>query len=118
MWQTITLNEELKEISLWLKANKISLNTKKPHFMIFSSRNKAHPNMSVNTDEEAISETSKTKFLGVIIKNRLCWQDHILYISGKIAKGICVILKARKCLMKFSLITLNYIFCLFILDEL
>ena len=40
--------------------------------MIFCSRNKAHPNMSVYIDGEAISETSKTKFLGVIIiDNRL-----------------------------------------------
>ena len=105
-----TLNEELKEIFLWLKANKLSLNIKKTHFMIFSSKNKAHPNMSVNIDGKAISETSKTKFLGVIIDNRLCWKDHILYISGKIARGIGVILKARKYLMKDSLITLYYSF--------
>ena len=39
--------------------------------------------MSVKIDGEAISETYKTKFLGVIIDNRLCWKDHILYISGK-----------------------------------
>ena len=66
--------------------------------------------MYVNIDGEAISETSKTKFLGVIIDNRLCWKDHILYISGKIARGIGVILKARKYLMKDSLITLYYSF--------
>ena len=73
-----TLNEELKEISLWLKANKLSLNIKKTHFMIFSSKNKAHPNVYINIDGETISENSKTKFLGVIIDNKLCWKDHIL----------------------------------------
>ena len=62
-----TLNTELKEISLWLKANKLSLNIKKTHFMIFSSKNKPHPDMNINIDGEIINETSKTKFLGVII---------------------------------------------------
>ena len=40
-----TLNAELKEISLWFKANKLNPNIKKTHFMIFSSKNKAHPNV-------------------------------------------------------------------------
>ena len=91
-----TLNTELKEISLWLKANKLSLNIKKTHFMIFSSKNKPHPDMNINIDGEIINETSKTKFLGVITDNKLSWKDHILYISGKLARGTGVILKATK----------------------
>ena len=77
-----TLNTELKEISLWLKANKLSLNIKKTYFMIFSSKNKPHPDMNINIDGEIINETSKTKFLGVIMDNKLSWKDNILYISG------------------------------------
>ena len=34
-----TLNTESKEISLWLKANKLSFSIKKTHFMVFSSKN-------------------------------------------------------------------------------
>ena len=30
-----TMNTELKEISLWLEANKLSVNIKKTHFVIF-----------------------------------------------------------------------------------
>ena len=70
-----TLNEELKDISSWLKANTLSLNIKKTHFMIFFSKNKTQPNVYINV--ESISENSKTKFLGVIIDNKLCWKDHI-----------------------------------------
>ena len=39
--------------------------------------------MSVNIDGKAINEIFKTNFRDVIIDNRLCWMDHILYISGK-----------------------------------
>ena len=55
-----------------VKANKLSLNVKKTNFMIFSSKNKAHPNAYINIDGESISENSKTKLLGVIIDNKLC----------------------------------------------
>ena len=105
-----TMNNELKEISLWLKANKLSLNIKKTHFMIFSSKNKPHPNICINIDGETINETAKTKFLGVIIDNKLSWKDHILYISGKLARGTGVLLKVRRYLMKETLISLYYSF--------
>ena len=33
------INNELTEISLWLKVNKLSLNIKKTHYMVFSKKN-------------------------------------------------------------------------------
>ena len=59
---SVILNEELKEISLWLKAKKLSLNIKKTHFMICSSKNGAHPNVYINVDGESISENLRQKF--------------------------------------------------------
>ena len=80
--------------------------------MIFSSKNKPHTDMNtcINIDGKITNETSKTKFLGVIIANKLSWKDHILYISGKLARGTGVILKARKYLMKETLISLYHSF--------
>ena len=43
-----------------------------------------------------IMEVHETKFLGVIIDDKLSWKPHIIYIRTKVAKGIGVILKARK----------------------
>ena len=64
-----TMNNELKEISLWLKANKLSLNIKKTPFMIFCIKNIPHPNVCINIYGQIINETAKTKFLCVIIDN-------------------------------------------------
>ena len=66
--------------------------------------------MNINIDGEIIDETSEFKFLCVIIDNKLSWKNHILYISGKLARGTGVILKARKYLMKETLISLYYFF--------
>ena len=46
----------------------------------------------------------------MIIDNKLSWKDHIAYISGKITRGIGIILTARKYLLKESLISLYYSF--------
>ena len=61
-------------------------------------------------DGELLSEVSKTKFLGVIIDNKLSWNDHVSYISGKIARGIGILIKARAVLNRNTLITLYHSF--------
>ena len=68
-----------------------------------SSRSTATHTKNLKIDGEEISEESKTKFLGVIIDNKLQWQHHIAYISSKISKGIGITIKARKFLSTSSL---------------
>ena len=93
------LNEILSNISEWLKVNKRSLNVKKTHYMIFSKRKikpgVPKPSVNLSIDGQTLSEVEKTKFLGVIIDNKLTWEHHIKYISGKIARGIGILIKAK-----------------------
>ena len=72
--------------------------------MVFSSKNKHHPNVYINIDGEIIRETAKTKFLWVIIDRKLSWKDNIWYISGNQARCRGLILKTRKCLIDETLI--------------
>ena len=103
------VNKELSHLATWLKANKLSLNVKKTHYMVFSNK-RIPAKIDLMIDNERIGETCKTKFLGVIIDKTLAWKDHINYISGKIARGIGVIIKARKYLNKDTLLSLYYSF--------
>ena len=61
-------------------------------------------------NENRISEVNETKFLEVIIDNKLNWSPHIMHISKKIAKGIGIILKARKVFDNETLFSLYYTF--------
>ena len=61
------INSELLNISISLKVNKLSLNIKKTHYMIFYRRKKFDANVELSTDEDAIDEVLKTNFLGVVI---------------------------------------------------
>ena len=63
--------------------------------MCFSAKNKSRPGISLHMDWEAIVEVNKSKFLGVIIDNKLSWKDHISFVCRKVARGIGVIIKAR-----------------------
>ena len=106
----ITTNSELSRISLWLKVNKLSLNIKKTHYMIFCRRKKLCHDVKLLIDGQAINEVQKTKFLGIIIDNQLTWKWHINYIAGKIARGIGMLIKARQFLNKVGLMSLYYSF--------
>ena len=104
------INTELSHIFIWLKVNKLSLNIKKTHYMIFWKRKKDRLNVKLSIDCELINEVDKTKFFGILIDNKLTWKQHIAYVSGKIARGIGMIIKARQYLNKQGLISLYYSF--------
>ena len=101
------INEELIHISLWLKINKLSLNVKKTHYMVFTKSRIIH-DLNIKIDNESIDEIEKTKFLGVIIDNKMNWKEHIAYIAGKLSRGIGMIIKARHYLNKDALLSLYY----------
>ena len=107
------VNNDLAVIAAWLKVNKSSLNIKKTHFMCFSAKTKSLPGIYLQIDGEAIAEVNKSKFLGVVIDNKLSWKDHISFVCRKVARGIGVIIKARKVLRNESLKCLYYSFILF-----
>ena len=104
------LNNELENISLWLKVNKLSLNIKKTHYMVFTRKRKITTDISLNIDGNLITEVSSTKFLGVYLDNKLTWKKHIDYITAKVSRGFGLISKAQKLLNADALLTLYYSF--------
>ena len=106
-----SLNTEIDKILAWLQINKLTLNIKKTHFMLFrKSRVKVSITENVYIRNEIISMVEETKFLGVYIDSFLTWRRHIKYIRGKISRGIGIICKARKYLRESTLLTLYYCF--------
>ena len=56
-----TLNNELKKVNLWLQANKLSLNIKKTHVIIFKARRKKIDNIIVTINDTGIQQVESTK---------------------------------------------------------
>ena len=88
------INFELGNISTWLKVYKLSLNVKKTH-MLFSKHRSKHMDAKITIDGRKIDQVVKTKFLGVVIDNKLNWKEHVSLISGKISRSIGMIIKAK-----------------------
>ena len=106
---TTILNKELIKIDTWLQANKLTVNTKKTHYMIFH-RARLKPTINVFIRQDKISLTRSTKFLGIIIDDKLKWTEHIAYVKNKISKSSGILSKARNYIDKKTLKQLYYSF--------
>ena len=103
------LNTELEKVSIWLKANKLSLNVKKTYYVVFPrSRIKTDAHAFITMDKVCLQRTDSFKYLGVIIDHKLNWTQHIAYVKNKISKGIGIMYRTRSCLTKRSLKNLYY----------
>ena len=100
-----TIEIEFKKVLEWLYANKLVINLKKTHLMLFTN-NKRPQEITLNIDGNMITEKSESKFLGVIVDNKLTWQGHIKYISGKVSKSLSIIRYLRYIFPKHILKTL------------
>ena len=78
--------------------------------MIFSLRKNIIPIQNVYINNIVINYVTSTKFLGIIIDNKLTWCEHISHIKRKISKGIGILCQARKMLKLSTLHTLYYSF--------
>ena len=76
----VSLNKELKKVSHWLNANGLTINVKKNHFMVFHRARIKAKDLNVEMQGNIIGCVTATKYLGVIIDNKLKWTGHILYI--------------------------------------
>ena len=104
-----SVNEELKKVVKWLQANKLTLNVKKTHVMLFTKKHVKH-DLKIYIGEELLNVVCKSTFLGVVIDSKLTFNEHIKRISGKISKGIGILKKVRYKLQTKTLITLYYAF--------
>ena len=74
----LKLTNEIAKLTNWLKANKLSLNINKTHTVNFSkSHNIRTRQNNIIIDGKAIETVNYTKFLGVVIDNKLNWSAHI-----------------------------------------
>ena len=92
-----TMNLALVDLVEWLNTNKLTLNIKKTHFIIFTSpRARIVNNKSISINGHAIDKVDNTRFLGVLLDSKLDFKAHASHIRKKVAKGIYVLGRAKK----------------------
>ena len=90
------LNIDLKILTVWLKANKISLNSSKTEILIFKSPNKPMTyDLKLILDGRRLYPSKYVKYLGILIDPYLTWNYYIKSIAPKLARAAGMLAKLR-----------------------
>ena len=88
------INNDLKQLDIWLQGNKLSLNVAKTNSMLVATKQKHNILNSRNDDldlkirDNDLEIIQETKYLGVQIDNSLNWKEHIKIVSTKVSRAI------------------------------
>ena len=97
------INTELKQISKWLRLNKLSLNEDKTEVILF--RHTRHVlnkllesnlhGISIKLNGKKLKIVNSVKYLGIHIDKHLSWDTHIHHLSKKLSRANGIISKLR-----------------------
>ena len=91
-----SVNKDLKNLVMWLNANKISLNIGKTELVIFKSTKKVLKSaIKIKLNGKRIYETPYVKYLGVKIDQSLSWKPQIDDVAIKLNKANAMLSKIR-----------------------
>jgi hypothetical protein len=76
-------NEALDQLSKWFSANKLTLNTDKTCYTIFSNSKKA-PLVNLLLNGSSIEYVKESKYLGMYLDEKLNWKYNIAHICSKL----------------------------------
>ena len=90
------INSELVNVTDWLIANKLSLNAKKSNVLLFRYKNESNINqLNININNEMLKEQTCTKYLGIVIDNKLTFEEHVKYVNTKLIKANAILANIR-----------------------
>ena len=98
-------NKILQAVNKYMIVNLLHINVKKCCYMYFSPNKRTNNELDADIDSyylsmnnKVINRVSQTKFLGVIIDDKLSWKPHILSLNKKLSSACGRIYRIKKCL--------------------
>ena len=110
--QTIC-NEELAIVDDWFRANKLTANSKKASKFLLSkqirgSENINDPLFELKMGNVTLERVSTMKYLGVILDEKMTWNNHINYLCTKLSQKAGIFSKLRYYLDLDRLVNVYY----------
>ena len=89
------MTNELKQLDVWFKVNKLSLNVSKTNYMVFGGKQPSNVETHIFINGVEIDRVPYTEFLGIQIDSRLTWRKHIQNVQMKVAKCVSILYKVK-----------------------
>ena len=90
-----TINRELAKRFVWFSVNRLPLNLGKTNYMLFRSRPPDNE-LTLTINNVVLPRVAATKFLGIIIDDKLSWKPHIQSVKSKLSIVLSIMYKASK----------------------
>ena len=92
----IAVNKDLNLLYEWLCANRLSVNTGKTEFIVFRPpRHNPAVRLTLKFNKIKLFESTKIKYLGLILDNKLNWKAHITELRKKLGRAVGMLYKIR-----------------------
>ena len=94
------MSSDLEKLNNWLKLNHLTLSISKSKFMIIGSSQRLNKidSISFKVNNMDLDKVSSFKYLGIVINNRLTWQDLVDQMFSKINRKLGLLKRIRYCL--------------------
>ena len=103
------VNLDLKNLTYWLNANKISLNVKKTELVIFKhQRKKLDSPIKIKLNRKRLYPSKSVKYLGIKIDESLNWKQHIHDIAIKLNRVNALLYTIRNFVNRHILRTIYF----------
>jgi len=97
-------------LNKWLGANQLSLNFNKTNYVHFTTKKNMSVKMQIGFNNNFITNSFYTKFLGVTMNNTSSWNNHIDLLVKKLSKACYIIRNAKTYMSAPSLKMIYYAF--------
>ena len=101
------MTKDLKGITSWLSANKLTLNVLKTDFMLIGSRQRVaalEGNVTLRLNDAVLQQVYSLQCLGVNVDQNLTWDSHIASIRKKVTRNVGILKKVKPVLNRLNLI--------------
>ena len=100
----LKVNDIMPKVTDWFKSNRLSLNTSKTHFQIYSRMDINDIDIQLNSCK--ILRQKSIKYLGVVVEENLKFEKHVANVSSVISRNIGVMGRSKSVLTSRELLLL------------
>ena len=91
-------DHDLSILTDWFKANSLTLNVGKTNVLLFDYQKKQKTSLEIHIGGTMVKSVKTTKFLGVILDNKLSWIDHYEQLKCKIHRNYALLCRSKNLL--------------------